>query len=647
MRIKKLIAFALSLVASISFLRLVNISVSAAAVAYNSFGYVESVESKTAAKVSERLDGNHEDTVYGTVSTVSDFFDQNGNYTFAFSDNIYVYVIHTDDTLNAKNTVKLSKKYPLVGGVICDKNGNYYVAYGQDDEKGTGNVITFSVAKYNGSGSFVGSCDYRTDTKDTGDYNEYLEYRGSWATRYPFDFGNCAMAISGNTLFCSYARVMYNGHQSNCISAVNISDMTAIKGYFSYTSHSLDQRVLVLSDGRFIVHDRGDAYDRGFSLSDASSSDEIIPFHFTEAYGNHIYQNTRSETGGIAEIDSGIAMVCSSVKATDLSDVQQLFMQVISKDLKKVVSSGSEHTVKQEGKTFRDTGVIWLTDYDSYEVKNVNMTAVGSNEILIMWENYDNQSRYIDSFYTVIDGNGKRIVDITSLGGIKVNSCEELKYNSKDNCVYWTTADGSKNVVLHRLHIGKAIKISAMPNHAYNGKAKTPDVVIKDGNKTLKLGSDYKLSYENNTELGKAAIKITGKNDYANWSMSAYFNIVLGTPKLTASKVSNTKMTLKWSSVKCPKRYIWETRSYSTSPTSYTIYISANDGVYKKAGTVSGSKTSCTLKKFDFKNNSYKVKIRAYFDGKETYSSIDYDWDSNKWIYPQFYSAYSNVVSVK
>lgn len=149
-----------------------------------------------------------------------------------------------------------------------------------------------------------------------------------------------------------------------------------------------------------------------------------------------------------------------------------------------------------------------------------------------MYERFDSDNKYVDSFYEIVDPNGKVTQKPLSLGGIRTNGREELKYSN--GYVYWMTASGEKTAHIHRMKVGRSISISSVPDHAYNGKTRKPDVVIKDGSKTLTSGSDYKLSYEDNTELGTAAIKITGKNDYANWSnkwiypqfYSAYSNVV-------------------------------------------------------------------------------------------------------------------------
>ena len=48
----------------------------------------------------------------------------------------------------------------------------------------------------------------------------------------------------------------------------------------------------------------------------------------------------------------------------------------------------------------------------------------------------------------------------------------------------------------------------------YDGTAKEPDVEIKDGTATLVQGTDYKLSYEDNTNAGTAKVIITGIGKY-------------------------------------------------------------------------------------------------------------------------------------
>ena len=51
-------------------------------------------------------------------------------------------------------------------------------------------------------------------------------------------------------------------------------------------------------------------------------------------------------------------------------------------------------------------------------------------------------------------------------------------------------------------------------SYAYDGKAKKPAVTVKDGDTVLKAGTDYTVSYDNNTNAGTAKVTVTGKGNY-------------------------------------------------------------------------------------------------------------------------------------
>ena len=68
------------------------------------------------------------------------------------------------------------------------------------------------------------------------------------------------------------------------------------------------------------------------------------------------------------------------------------------------------------------------------------------------------------------------------------------------------------------------VSIAEIPVQDYTGNAVTPVVTITDGGKILQEGTDYTVTYSNNTNEGKASIKIIGKGNYSG-SASAEFNI--------------------------------------------------------------------------------------------------------------------------
>ena len=56
----------------------------------------------------------------------------------------------------------------------------------------------------------------------------------------------------------------------------------------------------------------------------------------------------------------------------------------------------------------------------------------------------------------------------------------------------------------------RSLKIT-VPSVTYNGKAQKPKVTVKYNNYTFKNGTDYTLSYKNNTKIGTATVTVKGK----------------------------------------------------------------------------------------------------------------------------------------
>ena len=58
-------------------------------------------------------------------------------------------------------------------------------------------------------------------------------------------------------------------------------------------------------------------------------------------------------------------------------------------------------------------------------------------------------------------------------------------------------------------------KVSGLTTRTYTGKAQTQSITVKYGNKTLKNGKDYTVSYQNNINAGTAYVIIKGKGSYS------------------------------------------------------------------------------------------------------------------------------------
>ena len=75
----------------------------------------------------------------------------------------------------------------------------------------------------------------------------------------------------------------------------------------------------------------------------------------------------------------------------------------------------------------------------------------------------------------------------------------------------------------------KKCSVGRIADQRYTGKSLRPTVIVKDGSKRLKNGTDYTLTYKNNKMVGKASVVITGKGRYSG-SVSKSFSIKYMTP---------------------------------------------------------------------------------------------------------------------
>ncbi len=77
-------------------------------------------------------------------------------------------------------------------------------------------------------------------------------------------------------------------------------------------------------------------------------------------------------------------------------------------------------------------------------------------------------------------------------------------------------------------------------SYVYNGKARKPGVVVKDGKQTLKKGTDYTIRYKNNIKAGTAKVVVTFKGNYKG-TLTKTFLIKPSAQKISAVPASITK----------------------------------------------------------------------------------------------------------
>ena len=108
---------------------------------------------------------------------------------------------------------------------------------------------------------------------------------------------------------------------------------------------------------------------------------------------------------------------------------------------------------------------------------------------------------------------------------------------------------GAKQVTFTIYAMAKgALSIASIPDQTYTGKAITPKPVVKHGSKTLAEGTNYRLEYLDNVEVGTARVVVRGINGYVG-AVEATFNIVKPTAPAEGSVLEELRRDLRPRSV--------------------------------------------------------------------------------------------------
>ena len=204
---------------------------------------------------------------------------------------------------------------------------------------------------------------------------------------------------------------------------------------------------------------------------------------------------------------------------------------------------------------------------------------------------------------TVINATGHKssgwIVDKAASIGVKGSKHKECTVCKK-------VLETAEIPALSRISISKASVTLSTSTYAYDGKAKKPGVTVKLNGKTLKNGTDYTVSYSNNTKIGIATVKITGKGNYTG-SISKTFKIKNNFKKATISGISNKSYTGKNITQSITVKYNGKTLKKGTD---YTVSYSSNKNIGTATVKITGKGSFTGTITKTFKINPAKQEIQ-------------------------------------
>ena len=151
----------------------------------------------------------------------------------------------------------------------------------------------------------------------------------------------------------------------------------------------------------------------------------------------------------------------------------------------------------------------------------------------------------------------------------------------------------------------------------YNGKAQSPKVTLKDGSYTLRKGTDYSVTYKNNTKVGRGTATIKLKGNYTG-TKTAGFDVRPKGTTIVSLVAAKKAFTVKWKRNTAVNGYDIE---YSNQKNFKNVATAKP----KDAETIRYTRNSVTSRKFTglVSGRTYYVRVRTYkkVNGKYIYST--------------------------
>lgn len=177
-------------------------------------------------------------------------------------------------------------------------------------------------------------------------------------------------------------------------------------------------------------------------------------------------------------------------------------------------------------------------------------------------------------------------------------------------------------------------------SYTYNGKERKPSVTVTMNQVTLVEGTDYTVSYSNNTKVGTAKVKITGKGNYEGTQTKKFKITKANMSDVTVSKVSNQTYTgknIKPSvTVKLGSKKLKKDTDYTISYSNNKNMGTATIKIKAKGNNLTGSK------KITFKIVPKKVTISKAENSGSKKAKITWKKDSSVTGYEVYRSTKKN-----
>ena len=367
------------------------------------------------------------------------------------------------------------------------------------------------------------------------------------------------------------------------LKSMNIPKNVSSIGYYAFSASESITNITVSADNAAFCSVDGVLFNKAKTTLVSYPSGKVGAYTIPTTVTNIAYCAFTSATkltsvivpNGVQEIGYDTFAWCNALESATLPNT-----------IKTIAEGGFRYCTSLKDIYFGGTEAEW---------KNVSIDTHGYGNQTLLNANIHYNSSACSHDYKCI----KTVAATYSAEGYKQYRC------SKCSATYKTTIQKLK-----RTSISKA-KVSGISDKTYTGKALTQKIKVKLGSTTLKNGTDYKVTYKNNKNIGTASVIITGTGKYSG-TITKTFKIKPKTASLkTVKSAKKAQLNVTWSKDSTVSGYemVYATNSKFTKG--------------KKTVTVKGAKTtSKTIKKLKSKT-TYYVKVRSYktVSGKKIYGA--------------------------
>ena len=417
------------------------------------------------------------------------------------------------------------------------------------------------------------------------------------------------------------------------INAKSISNATVTLSQTSYTYDGNEKKPTVT------VKDGTKTLTSGTDFSLAYSNNKNVGTAKVTVTGKGNYSGTASKNFTISEAPKTDISKCTVTLGTTsyTYDGTAKKPSVTVKNGSTTLTNGTDYTVSYSSNTNAGTGKVTMTGTGNYTgsvTKNftINAKSISNATLTLSQTSYTYDGNEKNPTITVKDGtktlSSGTDYSVSYSNNINVGTAK-VTITGKGN--YSGTA--SKNFTISeapKTDISKCTVTLGTTSYTYDGTAKKPSVTVKNGSTTLTNGTDYTVSYSNNTNAGTGKVTITGTGKYTG-SVTKTFTI-------NAKSISGATVTLSQTSYtydgneKKPTVTVKDGSKTLSNGNDYTVSYSNNKNVGTAKVTVTGKGNYSGTKNVNFTIEPKPEAKKSFEWGKD-------NWNFNNSSYQGYFSS--------